>query len=289
MESKYPESVLTEGETATFAGLSANTTTGRVNDMALDIEVGEGEDLEIGVKSGYGIEDNNTAGANHGKFYIDLVRTRKVSDLPVTYDENSSTNEIVPHTYNNKVVLNKQFVNNEWQFVCFPFSLNAADIETIFGKGTKVEQLEILEIDVKTYKSPSEGETDEDRGNDYDEHDGLLYRIVNEMKAGCPYLIHPTDALASPIVMEHVHITRDDPWIYGHEYYTITGTFQRTDEAPAFSAILTYTDPSGINEIQNSKFKIQNEGTWYDLSGKPITQLEGARNIHVTKGRKVLK
>ena len=289
VESKYPESVLTEGETATFAGLSANTTTGRVNDMALDIEVGEGEDLEIGVKSGYGIEDNNTAGANHGKFYIDLVRTRKVSDLPVTYDENSSTNEIVPHTYNNKVVLNKQFVNNEWQFVCFPFSLNAADIETIFGKGTKVEQLEILEIDVKTYKSPSEGETDEDRGNDYDEHDGLLYRIVNEMKAGCPYLIHPTDALASPIVMEHVHITRDDPWIYGHEYYTITGTFQRTDEAPAFSAILTYTDPSGINEIQNSKFKIQNEGTWYDLSGKPITQLEGARNIHVTKGRKVLK
>ncbi|MBR5053792.1 MAG: FAD-dependent oxidoreductase, partial [Bacteroidaceae bacterium] len=120
VESKYSADVLTEGETATFAGLSANTTTGRVNDMSLDVEVGEGEDLEIGVKSGYGKEANNTAGANHGKFYVDLVRAWKVSDLPVTYDENSAENEIVPRTYYNKVVLNKTFVNDEWQFVCFP-------------------------------------------------------------------------------------------------------------------------------------------------------------------------
>ncbi|MBO4550386.1 MAG: FAD-dependent oxidoreductase, partial [Bacteroidaceae bacterium] len=174
VESKYSADVLTEGETATFAGLSANTTTGRVNDMSLDIEVGEGEDLEIGVKSGYGKEANNTAGANHGKFYVDLVRAWKVSDLPVTYDENASDNEIVPRAYNNKVVLNKTFVNDEWQFVCFPFSLNAADIETIFGKGTIVEQLEVMEIDVKEHnvlKSNSNEWGD-------DEHDGLYYRIV---------------------------------------------------------------------------------------------------------------
>jgi hypothetical protein len=286
VESKYPESVLTEGETATFAGLSANTTTGRVNDMALDIEVGEGEDLEIGVKSGYGIEDNNTAGANHGKFYIDLVRTRKVSDLPVTYDENSSTNEIVPRTYNNKVVLNKQFVNNEWQFVCFPFSLNAADIEIIFGKGTKVEMLDISAPYGDESETPHEFEP--------------AFMSVNFIEAGWPFRIRPTDALTSPIVLEHVRVTESSPkdeysqdpyyWMEEeHPYYTIVGTFQRTDEAPAFSAILTYTDPTGFNEIQNSKFKIQNEGTWYDLSGKPTTQLRGARNIHVTKGRKVLK
>lgn len=132
VESKYPhlrdsQFDYLSDETATFAGLSANTTTGRVNNMALDIEVGEGEDLELGVKSGYGLESNNTAGANHGKFYVDLVRAWKVSDLPVTYDENASDNLILPHAYNNEVVLNKTFVNGEWQYVCLPFSLNVAD------------------------------------------------------------------------------------------------------------------------------------------------------------------
>ena len=288
VESKYPADVLTEGETATFAGLSANTTTGRVNDMSLDVEVGEGEDLEIGVKSGYGKEANNIAGANHGKFYVDLVRAWKVSDLPVTYDENASDNEIVPHTYYNKVVLNKTFVNDEWQFVCFPFSLNAADIETIFGKGTIVEQLEVLEIDVKEHnvlKSNSNEWSDE-------EHDGLYYRIVSEMEAGCPYLIRPTNALTSPITLEHVQITRDAPWVYSQEYSYIRGTFQKTDEAPAFSAYII-DDPNGIEEIQNSKFKIQNEDAWYDLSGKQLLNGKSSnekrpKSIYVTKGRKML-
>ncbi|MBQ7460677.1 MAG: hypothetical protein IJS63_00275, partial [Bacteroidaceae bacterium] len=207
---------------------------------------------------------------------------------PVTYDENASDNEIVPHTYYNKVVLNKTFVNDEWQFVCFPFSLNAADIETIFGKGTIVEQLEVLEIDVKEHnvlKSNSNEWSD-------DEHDGLYYRIVSEMEAGCPYLIRPTNALTSPITLEHVQITRDAPWVYSQEYSYIRGTFQKTDEAPAFSAYII-DDPNGIEEIHNSKFKIQNEDAWYDLSGKQLLNGKSSngkrpKSIYVTKGRKML-
>ena len=291
VENKYPTSVLTEGETATFAGLSANTTTGRVSNMALDIEVGEGEDLEIGVKSGYGAEGNNTPGANHGKFYVDLIRTWKVSDLPVTYDENSSENPIVPRTYDNKVVLQKQFTNGEWQFVCFPFSLNAADIETIFGKGTVVEQLEILEIDAKEYNALK---SNADNWGD-DEHDGLQYRIVSEMEAGCPYLIRPTDALASPIILEHVRVTETRPWTYGQEYSYITGTFQKTDKAPAFSAIITYTDPSGIDEVKSEMLKVKNEDAWYDLQGRKVngqsSMINGQlpKGIYVTKDKKVRK
>ena len=250
VESKYSTSLLTEGETATFAGLSANTTTGRVNDMALDIEVGEGEDLEIGVKSGYGLESNNTAGANHGKFYVDLVRAWKVSDLPVAYDENASDNIITPRAYNNKVVLNKTFTNNEWQYVCLPFSLNAADIETIFGKGTEVK-----------------GETE----------------------AGKPFRICPTDVLASPITLENVHIETDTPQTITADGYIITGTFQQTNNVPAFSATVI-EDPTGIEAIQISKFKIQNDETWYDLNGKPAKALpqrqSGKGTILVTKGRK---
>ena len=262
VENKYPTSLLTEGETATFAGLSANTTSGRVNDMALDIEVGEGEDLEIGVKSGYGAESNNTAGANHGKFYVDLVRAWKVSDLPVTYDENASNNEIVPRTYHNKVVLNKQFTNGEWQLVCFPFSLNAADIETIFGKGTEVQ----------TPQPPLGGEMVNGQ-----------WSMVNAIEAGLPYRICPTDALASPIILEHVSIATDAPQTVSADGYLITGTFQKTDDTPAFSATIT-EDPTGINEIKNEELKIKNE-VWYDLSGKPAT-LSRKGNILVTKGRK---
>ena len=247
VENKYPANVLTEGETATFAGLSANTTSGRVNDMSLDVEVGEGEDLEIGVKSGYGAESNNTAGANHGKFYVDLVRAWKVSDLPVTYDENSAENEIAPRAYNNKVVLNKTFVNNEWQFVCFPFSLNAADIETIFGKGTEVE---------------------------------------GQIEAGKPFRIRPTDTLPSPITLEHVQITSDAPQTLSADGFLITGTFQKTDETPAFSAIIT-DDPNGIKEVKSEELRVKNEA-WYDLGGKPAT-LPTKGNIYVTKGKTIYK
>ena len=292
VENKYPANLLTEGETATFAGLSANTTSGRVNDMSLDVEVGENEDLEIGVKSGYGLESNNTAGANHGKFYVDLVRAWKVSDLPVTYDENSAENEIIPRAYNNKVVLNKTFVNGEWQFVCFPFSLNANDIETIFGKGTEVEFLQPLGF----YGGGEEGQE-----TPYEPQP--RYISVNIIEAGWPFRIRPTDALPSPIILEHVSVTKDSPkeeytqdayyrFDGQHPYYSIVGTFQKTDEAPAFSAILTYTDPTGIKEVKSEELRVKNE-SWYNLDGKPATlPLKGAggsRNIYVTKGKTIYK
>jgi hypothetical protein len=265
--------VLTEGETATFAGLSASTTTGRVNNMALDIEVGEGEDLEIGVKSGYGAEANKTAGANHGKFYVDLIRTWKVSDLPVSYDENASDNLIVPRAYNNKIVLNKTFTNGEWQFVCFPFSLNAADIETIFGKGTEVEQLEQLMIGCANNNEADSEETTF----------GLWYP-VSEMKAGCPYRIRPTDALASPITLQHVRVTRKEPWSYHQMGILITGTFQKTDKAQAFSAFIT-EDPNGIKMIDKGQQTTDNDAKWYDLLGRKMRNDKFPKGIYVTKGK----
>ena len=291
VESKYthltnPQFDYLTNETATFAGLSANTTTGRVNDMALDIEVGEGEDLEIDVKSGYGLESNNTAGANHGKFYVDLVRTWKVSDLPVTYDENASDNPIVPHTYYNKVVLNKTFVNNEWQYICLPFSLNAADIETIFGKGTSLTP------------ALSQGEG---------ENEASLWEPKVEGSQGLvgaiPYRIRPTDVLASPIVLEHVSITADTPQTIAADGYLITGTFQKTGDTPAFSAIVT-EDPDGLGEVKNDVTGNLSNGKWYDLSGQRVessSQRSGAggailnpqssmkKAILVTKGRKVIR
>ena len=216
-------------------------------------------------------------------------RTWKVSDLPVTYDENASDNQIVPHTYYNKVVLNKTFTNGEWQFVCFPFSLNAADIETIFGKGTEVEQFEIMEIGVKAYQSLSEEETGEDWCDD--EHDGYYYRKVKDMEAGCPYLIRPTDVLSSPIILEHVRVTENRPWSYGQGYRYIQGTFQKTDEAPAFSAF--FWDATDINEVKSEVNAESSNGKWYDLSGKQIVNSKSSNRqipsgIIIVGGKKIL-
>ena len=283
VESKYPASVLTEGETATFAGLSANTTTGRVNDMSLDIEVGEGEDLEIGVKSGYGVEDNNTPGANHGKFYVDLVRTWKVSDLPVTYDENASDNVIVPRAYNNKVVLNKTFKNGEWQYVCLPFSLNANDIETIFGKGTKPSP-------VQNSKTPSDSPS-KGRSNRSTKSTSVEESLPIEgevWRGSVPFLVCPTDVLPAPIVLENVRIETDTPQAVTADGKIITGTFQRTGDVPAFSAIVT-DDPDGIGEVKSEKLEVKNEGaSWYDLGGSRVP-FPAKGGIYVTKGRSVLK
>ena len=134
-------------------------------------------------------------------------------------------------------MLNKTFVNGEWQFVCLPFSLNAADIETIFGKGTEVEELEPLEIDFANNNEADGEETPFE----------LWYNPVSEMEAGCPYRIRPTDALASPITLQHVRVTRKEPWSFHQGGILISGTFQKTDEAQAFSAILT-DDPNSIGE-----------------------------------------
>lgn len=218
--------------------------------MSLDIEVGEGEDLEIGVKSGYGAEANNTVGANHGKFYVDLVRTWKVSDLPVSYDENSAENEIVPRAYNNKVVLSKTFQNGEWQYVCLPFSLNQNDIETIFGKGTEV---------------------------------------VGETEAGKPFRIRPTNVLPSPIVLENVRIETDTPQSLpfgGEGGGFITGTFQKTNDTPAFSATII-DDPDGIRQPQ-ANYEGKDKKQWYDLGGSPVP-FPTKGGIYVTKGKAVYK
>ena len=301
VESKYPASVLTEGEKATFAGLSANTTTGRVNDMSLDIEVGEGEDLEIGVKSGYGVEDNNTPGANHGKFYVDLVRTWKVSDLPVTFDENASDNVIVPRAYNNKVVLNKTFKNGEWQYVCLPFSLNANDIETIFGKGTKTSPVQnsktpsdfcppsgeaLPNCSATNGQLPSRGRSNRSTKSTSVEESLPIEGEV--WRGSVPFLVCPTDVLPAPIVLENVRIETDTPQAVTADGKIITGTFQRTGDVPAFSAIVT-DDPDGIGEVKSEKLEVKNEGaSWYDLGGSRVP-FPAKGGIYVTQGRSVLK
>lgn len=228
---KYPESVLSADETATFANLSANTSTGRVNEMSLDVEVREGEDLEVGVKSGYGAEANRTDGANHGKFYVDYVRVSKVSDLPVEYADTAKANTVEPHGYANQVTLHKSFTNGEWQTLCLPFSLTASDIAAIFGKDTELE-----------------GDT--------------------EITAGVPCRIRPADALPSPIVLDGVRIETAEAQTLHGEDEDLVGTFAATDHCAAFSAYtVKHSDDSDAVAAPSGT---KTDTATYDLSGRKV-------------------
>lgn len=262
-KAKYPDALLTEGEDATFAGLSACTTTGRVNEMSLDIEVGEGEDLEVGVKSGYGAEANKVDGANYGKFYVDLLRTWKVSDLPVAYDEASSDNNVTPRAYNNKVLLSKAFTNDEWQTLCLPFSLNKADIQTIFGQGTELEGIELTQADGL---------------------DVIAYTEAEAIVAGRPYRIRPTDVLSSPIILENVRIEVAEPC---NTTPCIRSAFNATDGQPAFTVSVTEpeNDETSIDAIP-SEVVGPRKNDVYDLEGRRIGQPR--KGVYVVGGKKEL-
>lgn len=254
-KAKYAADLLTPGEDAIFANLSSNTATGRVNQMSLDIAVGEGEDLEVGVKSGYGAEANNVAGTNHGKFYVDYVWARKVSDLPVTYDENSSQNTIAPENYTNKVILHKAFQNNEWNYVCFPFSLTKEEVETIFGTGTEVQELSPL------------SQTESAGGEAF-------------LSAGYPYGIRPTDVLPSPIILQNVRITVSEPI----QLQGIISTFQKTSDLPAFSAQVT-EDEDAITSAPSQR----QPQSAFDLSGRKLPNHHTGEPIIIRDGKKVVK
>ena len=110
-------------------------------------------------------------------------------------------------------------------------------------------------------------------------------------RGSVPFLVCPTDVLPSPIILENVRIETDTPQslpLGGEGGGFITGTFQRTGDVPAFSAIVT-DDPDGIGEVKSEKLEVKNEGaSWYDLGGSRVP-FPAKGGIYVTQGRSVLK
>ena len=107
-------------------------------------------------------------------------------------------------------------------------------------------------------------------------------------RGSVPFLVCPTDVLPAPIVLENVRIETDTPQAVTADGKIITGTFQRTGDVPAFSAIVT-DDPDGIGEVKSEKLEVKNEGaSWYDLGGSRVP-FPAKGGIYVTKGRSVLK
>ena len=162
------------------------------------------------------------------------------------------------------VILNKAFTNGEWQGVCFPFSLNKADIETIFGKGTEVLGMEIVQPDCLC-------------------PDEIDFFEVNQMQAGMPYRIRPTDVLPSPITLQNVRIEVSEPKDISTSSYTLTGTFQATEDVPAFG-VIDIQDPN--HTVIHSAEEEKVEGLRYDLSGRRAKPT--SKGVIISNGKKKL-
>lgn len=79
-ESAYPESVLTAGESNTFAGYGASGSSKMtLRPMHVIVTVGEGESLKVGIRSSNHKEDGTrSTNDNHGWFKVDHFRIHKV-------------------------------------------------------------------------------------------------------------------------------------------------------------------------------------------------------------------
>ena len=103
------------------------------------------------------------------------------------------------------------------------------------------------------------------------------------MKAGLPYRVRPTDALPSPITLQNVRIEVAEPTDISTSTYTLTGTFQATEDVPAFG-VIDIQDPNhtSIHSVDAEK----TAGNSYDLSGRRATPT--TKGVVINNGKKAL-
>ncbi len=124
---------------------------------------------------------------------------------PVTIDEDAADNSKYSG-YNGKiadVIVNRAFVNTYWQTITLPFSMNAVQINAMFGANTQVAKLASSEVQSKN-------------NDDF----VLNFDFVNTIEAGTPYLIKPANNVDEGAKVEGVvintnttNITTDDAWM----------------------------------------------------------------------------
>lgn len=132
------------------------------------------------------------SGSNAQLTYEDgSQKTVDISALSIDFDytallsdENDATNQAMLKTFGGKTVkveLSRPMTSGVWNTLCLPFSLTAAQIETIFGNGTKV-------------------------ANFTDAQDNVVnFTTTESIEAGIPCIINPTNSV-STITIEDVEL-----------------------------------------------------------------------------------
>ena len=133
------------------------------------------------------------------------------------------------------------YADGEWETICLPFALTAAQITDVFGEGTKIAEL-----------TGSEGES-------------LLFTSVTAVQAGVPYLVLPTVA-ATSIELTGVDLVADAPSAITEAGLAFTGIYEPTkiDQGDLFIAAGNKLKPSngeGTMKAFRSYFDVVGEGT----------------------------
>lgn len=113
------------------------------------------------------------------------------------------------------------YADGEWETVCLPFALTAAQVAEVFGEGTKLAAL-----------TGSEGET-------------LEFSTVTALEAGTPYLLLPTVAFTSK-ELEGVTLMAGAPVAVSEAGLAFTGVYEPTkiDQGDLFIAAGNKLKPS---------------------------------------------
>lgn len=146
-----------------------------------------------------------------------------------TFSDDASTIALEDYENANVTIDRKLTGNDGWWTLCLPFALDADQVKTYFGEGTKL----------RTFDSMN-GTT-------------MNFKAATEMEAGKPYLVEPTkdfDGTTTPFVC--VQLKADDPVAStSTEGYAMVGTYCATNLA---------TDGTDLFLGANNKFYKPSEG-----------------------------
>lgn len=181
-------------------------------------------------------------------------------------DENDATNQAMLKTFGGKTVkveLSRPMTNGVWNTLCLPFSLTAAQIETIFGNGTKV-------------------------ANFTDAQDNVVnFTTTESIEAGIPCIINPTNSV-STITIEDVELqnltaggsvnTTDYALIgtmstvspTGNNYYIDSGnTIKKLEDGSNVKPFRAYLSSNGaaINAFTIDGVAVDSDGLLGDVNG----------------------
>lgn len=190
---------------------------------------------------------------NNGDQITKIVNDQPVADM-VEYDAIpktkvatfNSNEDDVPY-YDNKAVhvtLMRSFKKNTWQTIVLPFSMNNLELQTVFGDDVKV----VLLRDVQLLDKKNDGKT-----TAY-----FIYHMNQDILAGYPYLIYPSqdvDTVGVNVYLDPEKITANPITISGKGQNTVTYVKDNTPEDPTkrnyngigeYKFVANYTDNTEV-------------------------------------------
>lgn len=162
-----------------------------------------GKDLDK-INSKTGTYKNGTWTGCAKEIVFSATATIKMISIDVTlrvpYTWNDTNDNVIEVGDNQTVKINRTVVKDEYNTICLPFDMTGKEIADAFGEGTKVYSF------------------------GYVEENTLIFGVVNEIKAGEPFLLKPTETKNEIVYTGYIYNELPlEPATYGE--YKFIGTY----------------------------------------------------------------